>query len=140
MNLKKTQYVIGIVLILIGIGIVVATTLPRSMQYYVTVDELLAGKEKYAGKELKVAGKVAAGSVSRSQDGIQIDFRVENASQVVPVHYRGAVPDTFKEGAEVVVTGTFTNGEEIHANHVLAKCASRYEEKLSPTYQTPGKM
>jgi cytochrome c-type biogenesis protein CcmE len=48
------------------------------------------------------------------------------------VNYKGALPDTFKEGAEVVVTGTLHESGTMAATDVLAKCASRYEEKLGP--------
>ena len=137
MKLRQTKYVIGIVFILIGIGIIVATTLPKSMQYYVTVDELLAAERTYIGKELKVAGTVSQNSVVRPGNGLQIQFQVENANKVIQVSYNGAVPDTFKEGAEVVVTGTLTDKGRVEASHVLAKCASRYEEKLQPTLVSP---
>jgi cytochrome c-type biogenesis protein CcmE len=134
MNLKQTKWIIGLTFIAIGVGIVVATTLPKSTQYYVTVDELLKNHEEFSGKELKVAGKVAAGSVLKDDKTHTWDFRVENANQVVAVSFRGAMPDTFKEGADVVVTGRYNPDGHVTATNVLAKCASRYEEKLKPSY------
>lgn len=136
MKLRQTKYVIGIAFILVGVGIVVATTLPKSMQYYVTVDELFAKESKYLGKELKVAGKVKQGSIQKSEKDISWKFEVENGGQTMNVAYRGAMPDTFKEGADVVITGTLGEGREMVATNVLAKCASRYEEKLKPSYDT----
>jgi len=133
-NVKKTKFVIGFFFIAVGLAIVVVTLLPKSMQYYVTVDELLAQEKKYMGQELKVAGKVAMGSVEKSEKDFFIRFRVENADKAVTVDYRGAVPDTFKEGADVVVTGTLNERGTVDASNVLAKCASRYEEKLKPNY------
>ena len=41
--------------------------------------------------------------------------------------------------AEVVVTGHFLQGGRVQATNVLAKCASRYEERLTPEYETPTK-
>ena len=138
MRLKQTKWIIGITFILIGIAIVVATTLPKSMQYYVTVDELMAKENDYRGKELKVAGKVVVGSIKKKEQDLLWNFNVENADQTITVSYKGAMPDTFKEGADVVVTGKFSSSGPGHveASHVLAKCASRYEEKLKPNLGT----
>ncbi len=123
---------VGGAAILVGIGIVISTFLPKSMQYYLTVDELLSSPSEYSGKELKVAGKVALGSVDKDSKSLEWKFRVENASKAISVTYVGAMPDTFKEGADVVVTGHLDRKGHMLASHVLAKCASRYEEKLKP--------
>lgn len=137
MKIRQTKYIIGFAFILLGIGIVVATTLPKSFKYYVTVDELMAHERKFAGHELKVAGKVKDGTVQQSEKDLLTRFDMINEGRTVAVTYRGPLPDTFKEGVDVVVTGTFDTSGHINANHVLAKCASRYEEKLTPGYQTP---
>ena len=46
-------------------------------------------------------------------------------SQTMKVVYNKIVPDTFKDEAQVVVTGTYTNGV-FSANEMLAKCPSKY--------------
>ena len=137
MNLRKTKYIILLAFLLVGIGLVIATTTTKSIQYYVTVDELLREPATYRGRELKVAGKVVAQSLEKETGGQAIRFRVENAGKTLEVAYRGAVPDTFKEGADVVVTGTWDGGGEFPATQLLAKCASRYEEKLRPGLTPP---
>jgi cytochrome c-type biogenesis protein CcmE len=139
MKIRQTKWIIGAVLIAIGAGIVLATSLPKSTQYYVTVDELMSDRPLYSGKQLKVAGKVTAGSVQKQDQSLRWRFRVESENKDVWVNYRGAMPDTFKEGADVVVTGTFETTGELTAVNVLAKCASKYEEKLEPGFNPPGK-
>jgi len=136
MKIRQTKWIIGLALIAVGVGIVVATSLPKSMHYYVTVDELMNKKQEYVGKELKVAGKVVQGSIQKSERDLLWDFQVENANQVITINYQGAMPDTFKEGAEVVITGKVDSKGIIQASNVLAKCASRYEERLTPGYDT----
>lgn len=139
MNFRQTKYVIGAGLIVLGIGIVVSSTLPKSFQYYVTVDELRAEESKLKGKELKVAGKVAVGSFQQKEGQPDYKFLVENGGKEIHVAYKGALPDTFKEGVEVVVTGRLLADGSVEASNVLAKCASRYQEKLTPEYKTPGR-
>ncbi len=42
--------------------------------------------------------------------------------------YTGVVPDTFKDGAEVVLNGRLTQaGFQVDRNGVMAKCPSKYE-------------
>lgn len=134
MKLKQTKWIIGLAFIGIGILIVVMSTLPKATQYYVTVDELFLDKEKYSPNVLKVAGKVVPGSIVKNEKDLRWEFQVENNQQVIRVAYEGAMPDTFKETADVVVTGKYDGDKSFEATEVLAKCASRYEEKLEPTY------
>jgi len=44
-----------------------------------------------------------------------------------PVIYKGLVPDTFSDSADVVVEGRLDAAGTFHATTLLAKCASRYE-------------
>ncbi len=47
---------------------------------------------------------------------------------MVRASYSGVVPDTFKDGAEVVLKGRLSgDGFEVEPNGVMAKCPSKYE-------------
>ena len=136
MKIRQTKWIIALGFILVGLGIIVASTLPKATQYYVTVDELLADREKYRDKVLKVAGFVKEGSIENDTQSMEWMFRVENNNKFIDVSYTGPMPDTFKDGSEVVVTGNLIAANQVNATHVLAKCASRYEEKLTPDLNT----
>jgi cytochrome c-type biogenesis protein CcmE len=138
MNFKQTKWIIGIAFVLLGLGIILTTSLPSSLQYYVTVDEFFRDMKKYENQEIKMAGKVVPGSIVKGEDGMNWKFDVINENKTIPVTYRGAMPDTFKDDSDVVVTGTYKE-PVFAANHVLAKCASRYEEKLNPKLDSEQK-
>lgn len=57
----------------------------------------------------------------------------EDPSKKVWVLYRGTVPDTFKDGREIVVTGKM-EGDTFVARRdtLLTKCPSKFETKKSP--------
>src|SRR3954451_11729006 len=57
-----------------------------------------------SGRSYKLTGKVAAGAVRVDGDGLPLRVRDRTGSASVPVRYRGAVPDPFREGREVIVT------------------------------------
>ncbi len=135
MNFRKTKWIIGIAFVILGLGIILTTNLPNSLQYYVTVDEFFHDASKYQDQEIKLAGKVVPGSIVKSDNNLDWKFDVQNAGSRIAVRYHGAMPDTFKGDADVVVTGTYKD-PEFAANHVLAKCASRYEEKLTPKLES----
>mgnify|MGYP001329917558 CR=1 FL=1 len=136
MNLKQTKWIIALGFIALGILIVSVSLLPKSTQYYVTVDEFLGDPEKFGHQELKVAGKVIEGTIRKDDKESLWEFTIENQQRTLEVVYKGAMPDTFKDTADVVVTGRLADNGRFEANHVLAKCASRYEEKLVPGYQS----
>jgi cytochrome c-type biogenesis protein CcmE len=46
----------------------------------------------------------------------------------VTAFYTGIVPDTFKDGSEVVLAGVLTpDGFRVAPNGVMAKCPSKYQ-------------
>jgi cytochrome c-type biogenesis protein CcmE len=52
--------------------------------------------------------------------------------KTVQVIYRGLAPDTFKDTSDVVVRGKLDQKKMVfYADHLLAKCASKYEAKLN---------
>ena len=95
------------------------------LQYYMTVSEYLERQPKYVGKRLKLAGKVAAGSLK--VQGQTYDFVVEDLGRQILVTFTGFAPDTFKEGVEVVVEGEGQESNQFVAKGLMAKCASKYE-------------
>ena len=61
---------------------------------------------------------------------MEYHFDVENNGYVVQAEYTGIVPDTFKNDAEVVITGRL-DGSTFHVepDGIMAKCPSKYEAK-----------
>lgn len=129
--IMKKQYLIGFLLIISGLIYLGSTVFQSSLQYYVTVDEFFATPDTYHNKTLKVAGKVKNGSIRKAEGNNSIyDFVIIGASHEMPVHYIGLIPDTFKAGGDVVATGKMAADGTFQANHILAKCASKYEAKM----------
>jgi len=106
-----------------------------TMVYYKTVSELKAQGENNDGKGLRVSGRVVPGSVEKSADGLSIKFTIDELGELLPVSYRGIVPDTFKEDAGVLLEGKYANGE-FAATQIFTKCASKYESKEADGYST----
>jgi cytochrome c-type biogenesis protein CcmE len=102
------------------------STLRDETQYYKHVDEVMADPGAWHGKRLQLHGYVAG--LERRRDSLDYRFNVENAGAVIPATYTGIVPDTFKNGSEVVVKGQLgPDGFVVEKDGVMAKCPSKYE-------------
>ncbi len=80
------------------------------------------------GTSYDLTGKVVPGSIRH--DGQELRFRVvdrEGGSPSLPVVYSGTVPDPFRGGREIVLTGEVENGTFIGERDTLVtKCPSKF--------------
>ena len=77
-------------------------------------------------RTFRLGGLVEAGSVKRQPDGVTVRFAVTDTAKVIPVEYRGILPDLFKEGKGVVAQGQIKEGDKFTASEVLAKHDENY--------------
>ena len=106
------------------------STLKEDTQYYKLVDEVMAEPAAWQGKRLQLHGYVVDKSILRKPDTLEYRFQIQNNGKVVPARYTGVVPDTFKDGSEVVLKGKLgPEGFTVDPNGVMAKCPSKYEAK-----------
>ncbi len=103
----------------------------ESWQYYLTSDECLADIDGFAGKRLRVSGKVAAGTLQHTPGSQQATFGLAGTTGVLPVVCRGPVPDNLAEDIEVVVDGRIDADGTFRAEKLLTKCASKYASEGS---------
>jgi len=80
-----------------------------------------------AGRTVNLGGLVLEGSIERP-GGVEVRFKVTDGDAVVPVTYSRDLPDLFREGQGVVVTGAFRDDGVFAASNVLAK----HDEKYMP--------
>jgi cytochrome c-type biogenesis protein CcmE len=127
MSHKATKVGLTTLVLATAFGIMLYTTMGESMQYYKYVDEVAGDHAQWEGKTLQVHGNVVPGSIGRKRDALDYQFDIQRNGQVIRAYYSGVVPDTFKDDAEVVLTGRLTEGGFM-ASEMTAKCPSKYEE------------
>jgi cytochrome c-type biogenesis protein CcmE len=82
-------------------------------------------------RSIELTGKVAAGSVKKSGDTLRfaVADRMGGGAKV-PVVYSGVVPDPFRVGREVIVTGKLKGGTFIgERDSLVTKCPSKFQTK-----------
>ncbi len=98
-----------------------------------TPSEVVSSAEP--GRSYELTGKVVDGSVKREGERLRFAVRDREGSTSVPVSYEGVVPDPFREGREVIVSGE-VEGKTFVAERdsLVTKCPSKFtkdEEKAS---------
>jgi len=83
--------------------------------------------EIVAGKSYELTGKVVDDSVARDGERLRFRIRDRDGSHSVPVVYSGVVPDPFREGREVIVSGELEGGTFVaERDSLITKCPSKF--------------
>jgi cytochrome c-type biogenesis protein CcmE len=111
---------------LAALGIIVAlvlTAFQQNLVFFFSPTQV-AAKEAPAGRTFRIGGIVEPGSIKR--EGVEVRFVVTDTAQGLPVVYRGALPDLFREGKMVVAQGQLDADGTFRAREVLAKHDENY--------------
>jgi cytochrome c-type biogenesis protein CcmE len=134
---RAGKFGLGATLLVGAIGYLMYAGVEQSSMYYFKIGEFLPRKEGLAGQGVRVAGRVAAGSLSKntSAKGTEMKFSLgdfegaevtERTTETIPVTYTGVVPDMFAEGRDVIIEGRYVDGV-LQAKTIMTSCPSKYE-------------
>ncbi|MHC1771216.1 MAG: cytochrome c maturation protein CcmE [Flexilinea sp.] len=151
---KKTNWKIIIGCLAIAgavIYLLISSTL-GSMQYFITIDELLQNPASYQNKTVRVTGAVIGDSISVNADTSEVEFIVANISsdheaiaesggmaaalneavnnpdaKRIKVVYHGLKPDLLKDQSQAILTGRLDTENVFQSDELLLKCPTKYE-------------
>jgi cytochrome c-type biogenesis protein CcmE len=113
-------------LMLLGLGAwLVLSAFEKNLVFFFTPSQVVAGQAPH-NRSFRIGGMVEKGSLQRQADGVTVSFWVTDTVQRVRVHYRGMLPDLFKEGKGVVAQGKLGQDSAFTADEVLAKHDENY--------------
>lgn len=100
--------------------------------YSLPVDQLVQGKDKLAGRKVRVDGELVPGTLVKRDQPCEYRFTIHGPAEKLPIRYAQCViPDTFRDmpggGVQVTVEGTLGTGGDFEATLVMAKCTSKYD-------------
>jgi cytochrome c-type biogenesis protein CcmE len=105
-------------------GALVYTSFSASTQAS-TPSELLASAEP--GRSYELTGKVVDDSIEKDGDRMTFRIRDRDGRESLPVTYAGVVPDPFREGREVIVSGELKGGTFVaERDSLITKCPSKF--------------
>ena len=116
-----------------AIVLIIVATSREDVVYYKHVDEVVATRGQWQGVKMQLHGQVVPGSVKRRPLGQTHEYRflVEHGGASVEARYVGILPDTFKEGSDVVLRGVMTKAGmfEVDRGGIVPKCPSKYKAR-----------
>jgi cytochrome c-type biogenesis protein CcmE len=124
---KQAKFGIGISVIVASLAFLAWLGYGESKTYYHTIAELQTLDSAGRAHRIRVGGTIEPGSIHRYAG--RVDFVLEGEGKTLPITYVGGdpLPDTFTDKAQALVEGRPNADGRFVAEHVQAKCASKYE-------------
>ncbi len=153
--MKINKFVIGGFLILGAVVFLIWSSTAATSEYFLTIDELNAKGPEVVDRNLRVSGAVIGETISYDAQTLTLTFEVahvpgdqavledegglaEALHQAVidptrsrmKIVYIGPMPDLLRHEAQAIVTGKLGEDGLFHADELLLKCPTKYEEAI----------
>jgi cytochrome c-type biogenesis protein CcmE len=124
---RQAKFGIGIGVIVVSMAFLAWLGYGESKTYYHTLAELDTLKGSARTERMRIGGTVQNGSIHRMTG--RVDFVLEGEGKSLPVSYVGSdpLPDTFVDNSQALIEGRPSAEGRFVAEHIQAKCASKYE-------------
>jgi cytochrome c-type biogenesis protein CcmE len=152
---NRAKFLVGGLLIIAAIVYLIISSTRASAQYFLTVEELHQKGDSIGGRELRISGAVIGDSIQYDPQTLTLTFTVAHvpgdnkeieaqgglaevlhAAVMDPgrprleVVYTGVKPDLLRNEAQAIMTGRIGNDGKFHAEELLLKCPTKYEEAV----------
>jgi cytochrome c-type biogenesis protein CcmE len=128
MTPKQKQRLALVLGALVGVSAIVGLimyAIGENLDAFYSPSQVVAGEA--AGRAtFRLGGLVEQGSVQREPGQLKVSFALTDCVEEVRVSYEGVLPDLFREGQGVIVTGGLDAQGHFQASEVLAKHDENY--------------
>jgi cytochrome c-type biogenesis protein CcmE len=151
----RKKFVIGGVIILAAVIYLIVSSTQANAEFFMTIDELKSQSQNVIGKNLRVSGAVVGDTIQYDPQTLTLSFEVANVTgdnnvveaqgglaavlhaavmdptrSRIKVMYTGPKPDLLKNEAQAIMTGQLGTDGVFHADELLLKCPSKYQEAV----------
>ncbi len=152
----RSKFIIGGLLIVAAIIYLIVSSTRASAQYFLTVEELKSHDAQYAGRNVRVSGAVIGESIQYDPQTLTLRFTIAHvpgsnkeieAQGGLAAALHSAVndpsrarlqvvvvgqpkPDLLQHEAQAILTGQLGEDGIFHADELLLKCPTKYEEAV----------
>ena len=152
---NRLKFIIGGLLILAAVAYLIFSSTKASAQYFLTIDELSARGNSMVGKSVRISGAIIGNSIQYDPKTLTLSFTVAHvpgdnkevdaegglvavlhAAVIDPnrshlkVVYTGPKPDLMRNEAQAIMTGKLGADGVFHADELLLKCPTKYQDAL----------
>ena len=134
----KPKYLLGLALIAAAVVFLIVTGMSANAQYFYSVEELRSKGQGMVDQNVRISGAVINSSTKFQVRDNQpyLEFEIADADKLTsqaPLHivYNGPKPDLIDQPhAQAIIEGHLAADGSFHADNLLLKCPSRYEEQF----------
>ena len=151
----RGKFLLGGFLIVAAIVYLIASSTQAAAQYYLTIDELYAKGDAVGDRDIKISGVVDGDTIQYDVKNLILRFTIANVpadldkieesgglaealhialeneqGARLEVEYIGVMPDLLRHEAQAIVTGRMDADGIFHADELLLKCPTRYEDEV----------
>jgi cytochrome c-type biogenesis protein CcmE len=120
----KMRYIVGaLVLIPVLLHLGYAAYASPMTNYFITVDQYAA---RSANTPVRVGGQVVPGSIRWDNPTRTMRFTVAGDNSKSEVVFRGAIPDSFRDGVTAILDGVRGADGSFVASTLTVKCPHQY--------------
>ncbi len=152
---NKAKFIAGGVVIAAAIIYLMVSSIQASAQYFLTVEEVVVQGDEVLGRNLRVSGAVIGETIQYDPETLTLTFTVAHVpgdnkeleaegglaqvlhdtvnDSTVPrmqVIHEGPKPDLLQHEAQAIMTGQLGADGVFHADELLLKCPTKYEEAV----------
>ncbi len=153
--MRINKFMIGGIFILGAVVFLIWTATKASAEYFLTINELNAKGPSIVDKSVRVSGAVIGDTIQYDAKNLTLTFEVAHvpADEAIlkdqgglaaalhqavvdpsrarmKVVYVGPKPDLLRDEAEAIVTGHLGADGIFHADELLLKCPTRYQQAV----------
>jgi cytochrome c-type biogenesis protein CcmE len=153
--MKINKFVIGGILILGAVVFLIWTSTVSASEYFYTVDEVNAKGESVLNRNLRLSGAVIGETINYDAESLTLTFEIAHVPgdqaliedeggladalhlavmdpgrSRIQIEYVGPLPDLLRHEAQAIVTGQLGEDGVFHADELLLKCPTKYEEAV----------
>jgi cytochrome c-type biogenesis protein CcmE len=137
---RQTKLLLGAFVILGAIGFIVFNSLQSTQQYFLTLAEMKTKGDLVYTQTVRVGGNLKPNTTSINTKDVTAQFTItDDQNNLLPVYYRGVLPDTFEKSTQVIAEGKLDKNGVFQASLVLAKCPSKYDPSKIDWYSSTDK-
>jgi cytochrome c-type biogenesis protein CcmE len=148
------KFIIGGIVIAAGIIYLIVSSLNASVQYFLTVDEVVSQSQtgELDGRNLRVSGAVLGDTIQYDIDTLELTFTIahipadnqilaDEGGLALALHnavkdptrarlevvHNGPIPDLLQNESQAILTGRLLPSGVFEADEILLKCPTKYE-------------
>jgi len=153
--MQVNKFVIGGFLILGAVVFLIWSSTAANSEYFLTIDELNEKGESVVDRNVRLSGAVLGDTIQYDAETLTLTFEIAHvpgdqamiddegglaealhlavmdpSRARVTVKYVGPLPDLLRHEAQAIVTGKLGADGVFHADELLLKCPTKYEEAV----------